>query len=90
MCSSDLFPSHDTSGALLQQVNRDTYGFAMKTSAIKIDGVWKDVFKNPIGDSMKKSKAGFVKYEINGVDQMIDVYENGKLLVDYNFDDIRN
>ena len=45
-------------GALLQQVNRDTMGFAMKCSAIKINGEWFDVQKDPITDSGKKSKAG--------------------------------
>lgn len=45
-------------GALLQKHNRDTYKFAQKGSAIKIDGVWKDIFKDPITDSGKASKKG--------------------------------
>ena len=45
-------------GALLQHMNRDTLRFAMKMSAILIDGVWHDVSKSPIGDPMKKSKGG--------------------------------
>lgn len=45
-------------GGLLQQVNRDTFKFAMKCSAIQVDGVWRNVFKNPIGDRSKKSKVG--------------------------------
>ncbi len=45
-------------GALLQQVNRDTCNFAMKCSAICVDGEWRDVYKDPVGDSGKKSKRG--------------------------------
>ena len=45
-------------GALLQQANRDTQKFAMKTSAAKVDGEWIDVFKDPITDKGKWSKKG--------------------------------
>jgi nicotinamide phosphoribosyltransferase len=45
-------------GALLQQVNRDTLGFAMKASAAEVDGQWRDVFKAPVTDPAKRSKAG--------------------------------
>lgn len=45
-------------GALLQQVNRDTMKFAMKCSAIMVNGEWRDVYKDPVGDSSKKSKRG--------------------------------
>lgn len=45
-------------GALLQQVNRDTNKFAMKCSAAKVDDEWRDVFKDPITDSGKRSKKG--------------------------------
>lgn len=45
-------------GALLQQLNRDTCKFAMKCSAIRVNGEWRDVYKDPIGDSGKKSKRG--------------------------------
>ena len=63
-------------GALLQQLDRDTQKFAMKCSAISVRvedrkmtsaGVvvvdeiqWRDVQKDPITDSGKKSKAGRV------------------------------
>ena len=45
-------------GGLLQQVNRDTMQFAMKCSAIEVDGHWRDVFKDPVGDPAKRSKRG--------------------------------
>ena len=45
-------------GALLQQVNRDTLSFAMKANAIDLGSGWTPVFKNPVTDSGKASKAG--------------------------------
>lgn len=57
-------------GGLLQSVNRDTQKFAYKCSAIEIKYVdtmdsegrmitrWQDVFKDPVSDPGKKSKAG--------------------------------
>lgn len=45
-------------GALLQGCNRDTQKWAMKTSAMEVDGVWIDVYKDPITDQGKKSKRG--------------------------------
>jgi len=47
-------------GALLQGINRDTQKFAMKCSAVRVDYEWRDVQKDPITDSGKKSKAGRV------------------------------
>lgn len=45
-------------GAGLQKVDRDTFSFAMKCSAVlHEDGTWSDVFKDPIGGG-KTSKAG--------------------------------
>ena len=48
-------------GALLQQVDRDTQKFAMKCSAMQLNGEWIDVQKDPITDPGKKSKAGRVE-----------------------------
>lgn len=45
-------------GSLLQKVNRDTLKFAYKCSAIVVDGKLRDVYKQPITDSGKKSKRG--------------------------------
>lgn len=45
-------------GALLQQINRDTLKFAMKCSAIKVNGEWRDVYKDPATDPGKTSKKG--------------------------------
>jgi nicotinamide phosphoribosyltransferase len=42
----------------LQQLNRDTHKFAFKCSAIDRNGVWHDVYKDPITDTGKRSKRG--------------------------------
>lgn len=79
-------------GALLQKLNRDTCKFAIKCSAIKIDNVWKDVYKDPITDKGKKSKAGrfsvikglnefvTVHYDSDINDILRPVYKNGSIL----------
>lgn len=45
-------------GGLLQAVDRDTQKFAMKCSAVYVDGRWVDVFKDPVTDPGKASKKG--------------------------------
>ena len=74
-------------GGLLQQLNRDTQQWAMKCSAVgirewvdypneradKLELVWKDVFKDPITDSGKRSKRGRVTLWTNGGDYQSSV-----------------
>lgn len=45
-------------GGLLQKVDRDTMKWAMKASQVIVDGVPRDVFKDPVTDPGKRSKAG--------------------------------
>lgn len=45
-------------GGLLQAVGRDDFIFAMKASAICVDGVWRDVYKDPVSDVGNRSKRG--------------------------------
>lgn len=45
-------------GGLLQQVDRDTLGWAMKASAAQVAGEWRDVYKDPITSKAKRSKKG--------------------------------
>lgn len=45
-------------GYLLQQLNRDDQKFAMKCSSITVNNEERDVFKNPVTDQGKSSKAG--------------------------------
>jgi nicotinamide phosphoribosyltransferase len=88
--------------ALLQKVNRDTQRFAMKASAIRIDGEWRDVYKDPVTDPAKRSKAGrLALVEENGclntvrlesaVDRnlLVEVFRNGELLQEWNLEQIR-
>jgi nicotinamide phosphoribosyltransferase len=42
------------------QVNRDTQKFAMKASAVCINGEWIPIAKDPVTDPGKKSKTGAV------------------------------
>jgi nicotinamide phosphoribosyltransferase len=90
-------------GELLQKVNRDTQKFAMKASAICINGEWRDVYKDPITDQGKRSKKGrLALIKENGTfktvlknqiaadnNQLQTVFKNGKLLVDVTFDQVR-
>ncbi len=45
-------------GALLQRLDRDTQRFALKCSAARIEGQWRDVYKDPVTDTGKTSKRG--------------------------------
>lgn len=45
-------------GDLMQKVDRDTCQFAIKCSAVKVNDEWRDVYKDPITASSKKSKRG--------------------------------
>lgn len=98
-------------GGLLQQVDRDTQKFAMKCSAIGIQHsvagdqhdpiIWRDIQKDPITDSGKKSKAGrvdlyqdlnkqyFSGLEGFGTSALQTVFKDGKLVAESNFEDIR-
>jgi len=53
--------SFGSGGGLLQKLNRDTQRFAFKCSSVTVDGVEQDVFKQPVTDSSKRSKAGRMK-----------------------------
>lgn len=90
-------------GALLQKLDRDTQKWAMKCSSIQVDGEWRDVFKDPIDDKGKSSKRGRITlYKPNSMyytaaersesdihEVLTTVFENGKLITEYTFDEIR-
>lgn len=89
-------------GALLQIVNRDDQRFAMKCSAAYINGEWVDVYKDPITDTGKRSKKGVLKlikvdgeyktvryYDEDGTDELQLVFYDGELIVDQNFNEVR-
>jgi nicotinamide phosphoribosyltransferase len=87
-------------------LNRDTLRFALKCSAIDINGQWHDVYKQPITDPGKDSRAGrfvllregnefiTVKREEGrpqeGIDQLELVLEDGVLHRDQSLDEIRD
>jgi nicotinamide phosphoribosyltransferase len=91
-------------GGLLQQLNRDTQKFAMKNSAVKVNGQWRDVYKDPVTDHGKRSKKGVLDLQ-QGKTVRIDpsqllaerpdsdlklVYKNGQLMNTLTFQDIRD
>jgi len=92
-------------GALLQAHTRDDLKWAMKASAIKRRGLWEDVYKDPVTDPGKTSKRGrlAVIRDTNGEiktiredelkhhgDNLLEtVWENGQLLIDHSFKDVR-
>ena len=71
-------------GGLLQKVNRDTFSFAQKTSAIRINGIWIETVKDPITDSGKKSKGGVLRDQ-----RFVEMYNMGKILYNESFGVIR-
>lgn len=91
-------------GALLQQVNRDTQRFAYKCSSVTVNGIEREVFKQPktdLGKTSKKGKLDLVqlaskggRFEtVKGIDQfgsvMKIVFEDGKLKKEYSLAEIR-
>jgi nicotinamide phosphoribosyltransferase len=88
-----------------EYVTRDTFGFAMKATWGQVNGVPKNIFKNPKTDSgFKKSAKGLLMvYEENGVLKLKDqctveeekmglldiVFEDGKLVKDFSLAEIR-
>ena len=89
-------------GKLLQGVDRDTQKFAMKCSSIVVDDIEYGVFKAPITDMGKESKKGRITLYKNDegyftdlegrtdcVEVLQTVFENGKLVKDYTFDEVR-
>lgn len=92
-------------GSFTYQYNtRDTYGFAVKSTAGSIDGEFVEIFKDPVTDvgGVKKSAKGFLRVErIDGKLTLLDqqdhidggeleiVYRNGQLLRDESLETIR-
>jgi nicotinamide phosphoribosyltransferase len=88
--------------ALLQKVNRDTQRFAMKASAICINGNWREIYKDPVTDPGKRSKAGRLALveeggQLSTVSQevatdrnlLVEVFRNGELVKEWAFEQIR-
>lgn len=92
-------------GGLLQKVNRDTLSCAFKASRIEGEDFGRDVYKDPVGMSSKRSKRGRMKLVKYGntwetvnledprydhlMDQLVEVFRDGRLNLQYTFDEIR-
>lgn len=91
-------------GGLLQQVSRDTFGYAMKTNALCVNGAWRDTFKDPVTAKGSKTSAkgrqgafatgtGLVARRAEaipaGYDALRPVFENGRLLNVQHIDTVR-
>lgn len=90
---------------LLQKLDRDCFGYAMKASAVYIDGVWSDVFKDPITakgrKTSKKGKQGVMRDDAgafvamradaipNGADVLQPVFKDGVIVRQMTFDEVR-
>ncbi len=64
-------------GALLQRLDRDTQQFAYKASAVAINGVWRDIHKDPISDQSKRSKPGLLGLVANPAYETVRVDAQG-------------
>lgn len=90
-------------GGLLQLVNRDTQKFALKCSEVtNTQGEVIPVYKDPVTDPGKTSKSGKLDLVFEGGrfksvpfgtsknnSRMITVYEDGKLMHDFSFSEVR-
>jgi len=91
-------------GALLQASDRDTLKFAMKASSAIVNGVERDVWKDPITDKGKRSKKGRItlvqddygnyrtvrESEVGDQIEILQtVFLNGKIVKEYTFDEVR-
>ena len=91
-------------GGLLQKLNRDTQRFAFKCSSVVVGDQEREVFKRPVTDGGKKSKAGRLKLirdvgghlrtvreteEPNSPSLLQTAFENGRVVRHQSFDEIR-
>jgi nicotinamide phosphoribosyltransferase len=91
-------------GKLLQGVDRDTFMNACKVCWAMIDGEEVDIYKDPIGDSGKKSKRGKQKLIRRGdkyetvraaefpdiKDELVEIFRDGLLVKETTFAEIRS
>jgi len=91
-------------GALLQKLHRDTQKFAFKCSYALVDGVPRDVIKDPITDPGKRSKMGRLTLErgedgkivtvVEGKgdpakDLLVEVFRDGEVLIQHTLAEIK-
>lgn len=92
-------------GGLLQKLHRDTQKFAFKCSSVVVDGQERDVYKQPVTDMGKSSKAGRLKLLKHTLtdewttvpeeryptleNQLVEVFRDGEILKEYTFKEVR-
>ncbi|MFK7799963.1 MAG: nicotinate phosphoribosyltransferase [Aureispira sp.] len=93
-------------GSFTYQYNtRDTFGFAMKATYGEVEGLGREIFKDPItDDGTKKSAKGLIKVTLENGEYVLhdqvsweeekegefrEVFKDGKLLVDWTLAEIR-
>ncbi|HSX19386.1 MAG TPA: nicotinate phosphoribosyltransferase [Candidatus Saccharimonadales bacterium] len=90
--------------SLLQKINRDTQKFVYKISYAEVDGKGVNVSKTPKTEPGKNSKSGYLdlilrgsKYQTvvrkngdNLESELLLVYDNGQLIKNYLFDEVRS
>lgn len=91
-------------GILLQQHNRDDLGFAIKATFARVNGEDRELFKDPITDTVKKSHKGLMVLEKRGREYVtVDradaesegsgvlriVFQDGKLYNETTFSQVR-
>lgn len=93
-------------GSYTYQYNtRDTFGLAIKATYGEVNGVPREICKNPVtDDGMKKSAKGFLRVDLidgeyhlkdqctpeeEAGGELMTVFENGVLLIDWSLEEIR-
>ena len=94
-------------GSFTYQYNtRDTFNFAIKATAGKVNGEYREIYKDPkTGDGSKKSARGFIRVDLvdgeyvptypvshkeSGYGELVPVFTDGMLLVDQSLEQIRS
>jgi len=92
-------------GGILRNHSRDDFGFAIKATHVEVDGMPRDIEKDPVTDKSKKSHKGLIALAFDGDGEYITVdgctpeeeeasllptvYLNGDVLILYTLTEIR-
>ncbi|MCI5051074.1 MAG: nicotinate phosphoribosyltransferase [Candidatus Pacebacteria bacterium] len=93
-------------GGILRNHSRDTLGFAIKATYVEVDGIPREIEKDPITDRKKKSHKGLLKlryseeegyvtedqvtFEQESETLLKPVFKDGQILQTQKFEDIRS
>jgi nicotinamide phosphoribosyltransferase len=92
-------------GGILRNHSRDDFGFAIKATHVEVDGMPRDIEKDPVTDKSKKSHKGLVALSLDDDGEYItldgctpeeeeasllpEVYRDGEVLILYTLAEIR-